>query len=124
MVLSQAEATNLLAAMMKSRGWSLLEGVWEDVIFVSSASVAGLEEEFPFVLFLFNLTTTTSATAAMSAWGVIVDTAVKGLTMATHLVTLVKEGRVFWRWWRGKFGDGRSEVEARDGEDEGGDREV
>ncbi|VTT74078.1 unnamed protein product [Fusarium fujikuroi] len=36
----------------------------------------------------------------MSAWGVVVDTAVKRLTMATHLVNLVKEGRVFWRWWR------------------------
>lgn len=103
MVLSPAEITNLLAAVMRSRGWSLLDGVWEDVIFVLSASVAGLEEEFSFVLFLFNLTTNTSATAAMSAWGVVVDTAVKGLTMATHLVTLVKEGRVFWRWWRGKY---------------------
>ncbi|EGU77016.1 hypothetical protein FOXB_12483 [Fusarium oxysporum f. sp. conglutinans Fo5176] len=48
-------------------------------------------------------TTTTAATAtAMSAWGVIIDTVVKGLTMAAHAATLVEKGRNFVRWVRGK----------------------
>ncbi|EXK82769.1 hypothetical protein FOQG_12884 [Fusarium oxysporum f. sp. raphani 54005] len=38
----------------------------------------------------------------MSAWGVIIDTVVKGLTMAAHAATLVEKGRNFVRWVRGK----------------------
>jgi hypothetical protein len=44
----------------------------------------------------------------MSAWGVIIDTVVKGLTMAAHAATLVEKGGDFVRWVRGK-------VKARDG---------
>ncbi|KAH7205604.1 hypothetical protein BKA60DRAFT_545265 [Fusarium oxysporum] len=38
----------------------------------------------------------------MSAWGVIIDTVVKGLTMAAHTATLVEKGGDFVRWVRGK----------------------
>ncbi|KAI7762561.1 hypothetical protein LZL87_008907 [Fusarium oxysporum] len=66
-------------------------------------------EKFKIFTVPFSFTTTAAATeataataTAMSAWGVIIDTVVKGLTMAAHAATLAEKGRDFVRWMRGK----------------------